>query len=140
MDALAIIARLGQGHLLEELADALQRTAEDCVETGQKGTVTLKLTVTSLAAVGALMTVLAGDGRRDRGLLAKRHEGTAHLRECNVGMWLVAGDSLRGGQPCSQRCQAAHEALRLGAVFLQALIDEYGDTPVTEQLRMLEAV
>lgn len=79
----------------------------------------------AFAAVGALMTVLAGDGRRDRGLLAKRHEGTVHLRECNVGMWLVAGDSLRGGQPCSQRCLAAHEALRLGEAFLRRLIDEY---------------
>lgn len=93
-----------------------------------------------LEAVGALMTVLAGDGRRDRGLLAKRHEGTVHLRECNVGMWLVAGDSLRGGQPCSQRCRAAHEALRLGAAFLLAVIDEYGDVPSTEQLRLLKAV
>ena len=27
-----------------------------------------------------------------------------------------------------------------GAVFLQALIDEYGDVPMTEQLRLLEAV
>lgn len=39
-----------------------------------------------LAAVGALMTVLAGDGKRDRGLLAKRHQGQAHLRECNRGL------------------------------------------------------
>lgn len=78
----------------------------------------------ALAAVSALMTVLAGDGRKDRGLLAKRHEGTVHLRECNIGMWLVAGDSLRGGQPCSQRCRAAHEALRLGETFLRLLIAE----------------
>lgn len=35
---------------------------------------------------------------------------------------------------------AAHEALRLGAVFLQAVIDEYGDVFATEQLRLLEAV
>ena len=34
----------------------------------------------------------------------------------------------------------AHEALRLGAVFLQMVIDEYGDVPVTEQLWLLEAV
>ena len=93
-----------------------------------------------LAAVGALMTVLAGDGRKDRGLLAKRHEGTVHLRECNIGMWLVAGDSLRGGQPCSQRCRAAHEAMRMAGVFLQAVIDECGDAPGVEQLRLLEAV
>ena len=93
-----------------------------------------------LLAVGALMTVLAGDGRKDRGLLAKRHEGTVHLRECNIGMWLVAGDSLRGGQPCSQRCRAAHEALRLGETFLRLLIAECGDAPGVEQLRLLEAV
>lgn len=40
----------------------------------------------ALAAVSALMTVLAGDGRKDRGLLAKRHQGTVHLRECNRGL------------------------------------------------------
>ena len=92
------------------------------------------------AAVSALMTVLAGDGRRDRGLLAKRHQGQAHLRECNRGLYLAPGQHATGGAPCSERCVQAHEALRLGAVFLQALIDEYGDTPVTEQLRLLEAV
>ena len=92
----------------------------------------------ALAAVRALMTVLAGDGRKDRGLLAKRHEGQAHLRECNIGMWLYAGDSLRGGQPCAKRCQAAHEALRLGGAFLQLIIDEYGALPAVEQLRLLE--
>lgn len=94
----------------------------------------------ALSAVGALMTVLAGDGRKDRGLLAKRHEGTVHLRECNIGMWLVAGDSLRGGQPCSQRCRAAHEAMRLAGVFLERVIAECGDAPGGEQLRLLEAV
>lgn len=47
------------------------------------GTETLQA---GLEAVSALMTVLAGDGRKDRGLLAKRHEGTAHLRECNRGL------------------------------------------------------
>lgn len=94
----------------------------------------------ALAAVSALMTVLAGDGRRDRGLLAKRHQGTAHLRECNRGLYLSPGSHATGGAPCSPRCLAAHEALRLGAVFLQALIDEYGDVPGAEQLRLLEAV
>ena len=78
----------------------------------------------ALAAVSALMTVLAGDGRRDRGLLAKRHQGTAHLRECNRGLYLSPGSHAAGGAPCSPRCLAAHEALRLGETFLRLLIDE----------------
>ncbi len=77
-----------------------------------------------LAAVGALMTVLAGDGKRDRGLLAKRHQGQAHLRECNRGLYLSPGQHATGGAPCSPRCVAAHEALRLGEAFLRLLIDE----------------
>ena len=44
-----------------------------------------------------------------------------------MGAALVAGDSLRGGQPCSQRCRAAHEALRLGETFLRLLIAECGE-------------
>jgi hypothetical protein len=52
-----------------------------------------------------------------------------------------AGDSLRGGQPCSQRCRAAHEALRLGETFLRLLIAECGEgEPEVAQLRLLEAV
>lgn len=84
MDALAIIARLGQGHLLEELADALQRTAEDCVETGQKGTVTLKLIVTSLGGVGDPMVGVSEEisrtapKRKARGKILYSHEGVLH--------------------------------------------------------------
>lgn len=94
-----------------------------------------------LAAVGALMVALAGDPKRktDRGQLSRVIAGRRHLWSCNHGMWLQAGDSLRGGQPCSERCVQAHEALRLGAVFLQAVIDEYGAAPAVEQLRLLEA-
>ena len=38
------------------------------------------------------------------------------------------------------RCVHAHEAMRLAGVFLQAVIDECGDAPGVEQLRLLEAV
>lgn len=96
----------------------------------------------AVAAVGALMTVLAGDPARkgDRGQLVRVHQGGRHLKSCEIGLYLTRGSAATGGDPCSQRCQAAHEAIRLGAVFLQAVIDEYGDVPVTEQLRLLEAV
>lgn len=93
-----------------------------------------------LAAVSALMTVLAGDGRKDRGQLTRVYRGTRHLASCEIGLYLTRGSAATGGDPCTRRCQQAHEALRLGAVFLQAVIDEYGDVPVTEQLRLLEAV
>lgn len=90
-----------------------------------------------LEAVSALMTVLAGDGRRDRGLLAKRHQGTVHLRECNRGLYLSPGSHAAGGAPCSPRCLAAHEALRLGEAFLRLLIDECN---ATAEPRLREAV
>jgi hypothetical protein len=94
----------------------------------------------ALSAGGALMTVLAGDGKRDKGLMTRTTHGGRHVYACNRGLYLYPGSHATGGAPCSERCVQAHEALRLGAVFLQAVIDEYGDTPVTEQLRLLEAV
>lgn len=93
-----------------------------------------------LAAVSALMTVLAGDGKRDKGLMTRTTHGTRHVQPCNRGLYLTPGSHATGGAPCSERCVQAHEAIRLAAVFLQMLIDEYGDTPGTEQLRLLEAV
>jgi hypothetical protein len=93
-----------------------------------------------LAAVGALMTVLAGDGRKDKGLMSRTVYGTRHVHTCNRGLYLYPGSAATGGALCSERCVAAHEAMRLAGVFLQAVIDEHGDAPVTEQLRLLEAV
>lgn len=52
MDALGTISRLGGGHLLDELAEALQRTAEDVVETGQAGSLTLTLVVKAAQGIG----------------------------------------------------------------------------------------
>lgn len=84
MDALQIIMRLGQGHLLEELADALQRTAEDAVETGQPGAVTLKLTVQPIGGVGDPMVGVieqlsrTAPKRKARGSILYSHEGALH--------------------------------------------------------------
>lgn len=92
----------------------------------------------AFAAVSALMTVLAGDGKRDKGLMTRTVYGTRHVQPCNRGLFLSPGSAATGGVLCSERCVAAHEAIRLGAVFLQRIIDEYGDVPATEQLRLLE--
>jgi hypothetical protein len=59
VDALTVIMRLGQGHLLEELVDALQRTADEVVKTGAGGTVTLTLKVLPLGEVGNPMVGVA---------------------------------------------------------------------------------
>jgi hypothetical protein len=54
---------------------------------------------------------------------------------------LYPGSHATGGALCSERCVAAHEALRLAGVFLEALIAECDDMPgPAEQLRLLEAV
>lgn len=52
MDALAVLMRLRGGRLLEEWIDALQVTADDVVQTGQAGSVTLKLTIKPLGNPG----------------------------------------------------------------------------------------
>ena len=93
-----------------------------------------------LLAVGALMTVLAGDGNRDKGLMSRVVYGQRHVYTCNRGLYLYPGSAATGGALCSERCVHAHEAMRLAGVFLQAVIDECGDAPGVEQLRLLEAV
>lgn len=49
MDALAVVQRLGGGKLLEELNEALAKTASEVVETGKPGVVTIQLKVSSKA-------------------------------------------------------------------------------------------
>ena len=44
-----------------------------------------------LEAVGALMTVLAGDGKRDKGLMSRTVEGRQHVQTCNRGLYLYPG-------------------------------------------------
>lgn len=45
MDALNVIQRLGGGHLIDELADAIVKVSEEAVATGKPGQVTLKLKI-----------------------------------------------------------------------------------------------
>ncbi len=91
MDALAIIMRLGQGHLLEELADALQRTADEVVKTAQPGQVTLTLKVLPLGEVGNPMVGIAEQigtslpKRKSKGSILYSHEGALHENDPRQG-------------------------------------------------------
>lgn len=74
-----------------------------------------------------LVWVLRGNGERDahgnlinRGLMSRIYRGEQHVPTCQKGYYAVAGDSQRGGQPCSDRCLSAQEALRLAAEWLYA--------------------
>lgn len=67
-----------------------------------------------------LCRVLVGDGDKDRGLMTHMVNGAGHLEQCQIGMWIQAGDSLRGGQPCSARCLAVQAALRQAGLWLKA--------------------
>ena len=57
MDPLATLQRLGQGRLMEELAEALALTAAEVVATGKPGTVTLTLKVSN-HGVGDVMVAV----------------------------------------------------------------------------------
>ncbi len=52
-------------------------------------------------------------------------------------MTLSPGSHATGGAPCSPRCLAAHEALRLGEAFLRLLIAECA---AADEPRLREAV
>jgi hypothetical protein len=55
MDALATIARLAGGHLLNDLAEALEVVANEVAETGKPGAVSLKLAIKPLGEPGNVM-------------------------------------------------------------------------------------
>lgn len=68
----------------------------------------------------ALCAVLLGNGKSDKGLMTRMAYGGRHLKMCQIGMYIQEGDSQRGGQPCSDRCQRAHDAIALAADWLRA--------------------
>ena len=57
MDPLAVLQRLGSGHLLDDLHEALTETAQDVVATGRPGRVTLTLTISTKRKDDPLVTV-----------------------------------------------------------------------------------
>lgn len=57
MDVLGTIRRLGNGHLLDELADALALVSAEVVETGKPGAVTLTLKVSN-REIGDVMVIV----------------------------------------------------------------------------------
>lgn len=63
MDALGVLQRLGSGKLLDELHEALVTTAQEVVETGNPGAVTLKLRISTRGQGNALITVEESVGR-----------------------------------------------------------------------------
>ena len=109
-----------------------------CIETG--GSAAL---VAAEAVILDLCCVLLGGkgsplGTSDRGLLRRAVNGTRHLESCQIGMYVQAGDSMRGGQPCSDRCRLAREAASRGGQWLKAH-ERAIEAPQSAQLALLEA-
>lgn len=63
LDALMVLQRLGQGHLLEELHEALNKVAEEVVETGNPGAVTITLKILTQSQ-GNPMIIIAESVKR----------------------------------------------------------------------------
>jgi hypothetical protein len=57
VDPLSVIQRLGSGHTLEDLCDALTATAQEVVATGKPGTITLTLKVSNKGQGNPLVIV-----------------------------------------------------------------------------------
>lgn len=64
MDALATLQRLGQGRLIDKLAEAIASTADEVVRTGNPGEVSLKLKLTNHGPGDVMVTVEETLGRR----------------------------------------------------------------------------
>jgi hypothetical protein len=69
MDALTTLSSLARGRLLEELSDAMLVVAEEVINTGKKGKVTLSLTITQ-SAPGEPSVVIAEEIKRTAPLRA----------------------------------------------------------------------
>lgn len=76
-------------------------------------------TVAAEIVILELCRVLLGDPQ-DKGLMPRMVQGERHLKMCAIGQYLEAGDSLRGGQPCSDRCQRVHDAIDMAGIWLKA--------------------
>lgn len=63
MDALSTLQRLGGGTLIERLHEALVATAQEVVETGNPGTVTLTLRITTQEQGHPLVAIIETIGR-----------------------------------------------------------------------------
>ena len=105
--------------------------------------------LTAETVVLVLCRVLLGGGERDkhgklkdRGLMNHFVNGTRHLQSCQIGMYIEADDCMRGGQPCSDRCQRAHDAISMAGQGLKAHEgSEQGEArPVQPRLWDQEAV
>lgn len=63
MDALGTISALARGRLLDEVSDAMMTVAEEVINTGRKGKVTLTLTI-SQSAPGEPSVIVTEDLKR----------------------------------------------------------------------------
>ena len=71
MDALSVLKRLAQGHLIEELEAALALTASEVVETGKPGVVSVTFKVSN-AGQGEAMVVIEESIKRRAPVRAPR--------------------------------------------------------------------
>jgi hypothetical protein len=84
MDALGTIRRLASGHMLEDLAEALSRVAEEVAETGKPGAVSLKLSVKPLGEPGSVMIAIEEEIGRTP---PKRSRGGSIFYSVNGGLY-----------------------------------------------------
>lgn len=86
MDALGILKRIGNGHLIEDIAEALAEVGANVVETGKPGQVTVTLKV-SVQQVGDPMVIVNDTVARKmptkaaRGVLLYAVDGGLHTRD-----------------------------------------------------------
>lgn len=84
MDALGTIRRLASGHLLEDLADALERVAEEVAESGKPGAVSVKFAIKPLGEPGSVMIAIEEEIGRTP---PKRSRGGSIFYAVNGGLY-----------------------------------------------------
>lgn len=84
-------------------------------------------------AILLLLGVLRGIDKTDLGLMPVWVCGFRHLATCGHGQWNQQDSPRPHGDPCSDRCERAQEAIEAGVDWLKA-----NERPVDQQPSMFE--
>ena len=86
MDARSVIERLGGGHFMDALEEAMLRVSEDVLRTGNPGAVTVTLKITQAQPDEPAVIVQEAIKRtmpsqKPRGAIYYAHEGSLHAKD-----------------------------------------------------------
>lgn len=118
MDSLAVLQKLGSGRFIDEVVDAVAKTADEVVATGKAGSVTVTLKISNSGVGDALVVIADQIARRSpkkdpRAAFLYSVDGTLHREDPR--QTVMEFRTVEGGAPefrsVEDRGHAVREAL-----------------------------